>query len=663
MAALRATALLCLSLFLVGAHAESPAIEWRLKNPFPLLAQEDYNRMLLKFRSIPSDKRVHSGMHGLYLSLVKREEIASRDGNAREFLLADPTATAYHAESSSYAEGYVLPKGSRVPVLVRTANGGSKQCSWRIGLGKLVHGRCDQWTEMEAPIEEPFSLDVQFENGSKAQEPAYIEDYVVGALGDSFASGEGNPDIPAAYRSLGTPLHSNWLFEDFARFKGSAQWWDLSCHRSLVSWPVMATLKLALQDTKQQRRYTILNFSCSGAELWDGIFFAQLEPPGLGAINFKRDGFVDWHEAASVPFAVAGKSQLNALRGELCRGDTIRESVRRIGSKHAAYVSLVACDKPKRKLDALMISIGGNDVNFPGVVKSVVLPHTGVGSSIDKAVRTLVLKVFRGVLGVVSFEDGERAARKLKNEYAELIRSVARAADIDSKDLLLVTYPNVVGARGSVCGTPQNNTVDGRRVRDSNLVFGWVVHHGTLGLAPKGWITGINKSEVEGFFKFYDAISAMQHGAGEFVQTVSFLKSDGKGAFEGRRLCDPQRWPPGAREYLEMEPTDILDGEPDYPNIPRYFCYGTDCKNLPIEEWRMHRGDRRVVSSMNDSMLAMRRWSRSDGSVKNSLMFEAMAGAMHPVPEAHAEAADNVADELCRILRRRGRAPLCQGMK
>ena len=71
------------------------------------------------------------------------------------------------------------------------------------------------------------------------------------ALGDSYVSGEGNPD-------------SNARYED-GLFVERPRWSDKQCHRSRASWAMQAARRFEDSNTS----VTFLSFACSGAVVDD----------------------------------------------------------------------------------------------------------------------------------------------------------------------------------------------------------------------------------------------------------------------------------------------------------------------------------------------------------------------------------------------------------
>jgi hypothetical protein len=91
-----------------------------------------------------------------------------------------------------------------------------------------------------------------------------ITNRVIASLGDSMASGEGNPDIEAPDSYFGT-----------------AVWRSKVCHRSLKSWHALAARKI--EDDDPHTSVTFMSLACSGGGIYTGLLreYAGQEPgPG-----------------------------------------------------------------------------------------------------------------------------------------------------------------------------------------------------------------------------------------------------------------------------------------------------------------------------------------------------------------------------------------------
>jgi lysophospholipase L1-like esterase len=208
-----------------------------------------------------------------------------------------------------------------------------------------------------------------------------VRDILIAGLGDSVASGEGNPDRPIAlaedgfcFRSyLGTAA-SQYYRPSRAGYKGgraceapdtlavwqrqSALWFNPACHRSLYSYQTRTALALAVQYP--HIAVTYLPLACTGATIADGLFGSQRA----------RD---------CLPSKSGGACQ-GTVNGQLAE---LREAITAAKRRQA-----------DRQLDLVLLSIGANDIYFSGLVADVIVDTTteralfrrsGVMASVDDA--------------------------------------------------------------------------------------------------------------------------------------------------------------------------------------------------------------------------------------------------------------------------------------
>jgi hypothetical protein len=95
-------------------------------------------------------------------------------------------------------------------------------------------------------------------------------DQLIIGFGDSFTSGEGNPELPATFTNIGWPDAN--LPKRSADPATRAQWNDRWRHRSVYSWQLRTALDVALRSP--QCSVTILPYGCSGAEIFSGLLYA-----------------------------------------------------------------------------------------------------------------------------------------------------------------------------------------------------------------------------------------------------------------------------------------------------------------------------------------------------------------------------------------------------
>jgi hypothetical protein len=151
--------------------------------------------------------------------------------------------------------------------------------------------------------------------------PVVLDDILVVSMGDSLASGEGNPDTRGEYFA-GTEIVP-------------AQWKEERCHRSALSGPALAAKAIEKADPKTS--VTFVSVACSGAKV------AELYRKSYGGI-VPRAGF-------EFPAQV---TQVARVIGPLSpRGG--------------------------RQIDALLVSAGVNDLYFSNLVARCAKPWTGTG--------------------------------------------------------------------------------------------------------------------------------------------------------------------------------------------------------------------------------------------------------------------------------------------
>src|SRR5262245_12566891 len=208
------------------------------------------------------------------------------------------------------------------------------------------------------------TADVSSSEGSqRAFTEIAVRDILIAGLGDSVASGEGNPDRPIAlsdegfcFRSyLGTAA-GQYYRPSRAGYKGgraceapdslavwqrqSALWLNPACHRSLYSYQTRTALALAIRYP--HIAVTYLPLACTGATIADGLFGSQRA----------RD---------CLPSKSGGACQ-GTVNGQLAE---LREAVAAAKRRQA-----------DRGLDLVLLSIGANDIYFSGLVADVIVDST-----------------------------------------------------------------------------------------------------------------------------------------------------------------------------------------------------------------------------------------------------------------------------------------------
>lgn len=365
----------------------------------------------------------------------------------------------------TYDREYVWPLTYQVRVKTVGLTG---DCRWTTDNGSFEQdtGDCSRPMELNLPADPAGGGSVEAKvvvrSGSGEQEARIrVPDRLIASIGDSFASGEGNPDEPmdlsrlprafadaassggrvvnprgwTSYRHVtwrGDEWNNRWLGRaEVVGAAGSADWWDPRCHRSFFSQHLVAALRYSAMRPREA--VTFVTYACSGAETFRGLLTEQAQPPGYGELPGFRPLVYPQVEvlvANMCPPAVGGASR---------RASTVTYP-RRIGSERVRNVKettwgCVGSARPRR-IDAVLVSIGGNDVGFGPVIQDALLPRAEDISPRGRAVLALVRR------GAVSPEDANRRIlEELPDNYLHLRRRL-REVLAAGTPILQSAYPN-----------------------------------------------------------------------------------------------------------------------------------------------------------------------------------------------------------------------------
>jgi hypothetical protein len=323
-------------------------------------------------------------------------------------------------------EDYILPDAHTVVIQIapeHLAAAGAGDCVWtwqpkRAGLaGETRKQACNLKLVIRRV---PFSLNrpasgvsvkVQLPDGTTLADPnVAVDDVFVVAMGDSFASGESNPDRPVTfsnsremvydpvnavdhqaqnYRAIspkynvaadsGTNPKSlpKRLMEDeekgavftpssreFQRAfdRSGAQWLSPDCHRSQYGYPFRVSIGLALEN--RHRAVTFVSLACSGADIVEGLFTERDAREQISGANAQT----------KVVSQLDQLSDLICKTGAAGRTRTVsyRLPVYRWGSTAVGEQVFTKqwCppESRKRPIDVFLLSVGGNDVGFGPLV-------------------------------------------------------------------------------------------------------------------------------------------------------------------------------------------------------------------------------------------------------------------------------------------------------
>jgi hypothetical protein len=419
-------------------------IEWRVRNPF-------------RFFSNPRDFDVH---RATWISLSpeqKRTPILSAERQLASRHTEGWAATlegkpCWNSSTNKHvcpdAKPYATPDSHRVVAeLTGLHEAAELACVWRTApkgrnaeRGTVIKQSCAKPVEVQVPYPAGLELSVEISGREVAEEMIRVRDLLVVGMGDSFGSGEGNPDMPVRFsreraadygkpdptrspdgQLIGFPARiGNWRqIGDKDFIANNARWIDQACHRSLYSYQLRTALQLAVEDP--HRAVTYVGVACSGAEVVHGLFLRYKGnewvpvPPEfsqVSAVAISQCGSFD-APAQDLPEAYHMGGKIEALQGGLV--------LHKCSQEHS------------RKIDLILLSIGGNDVGFARLVANAVL-------SDDTNLRRL-----GGWIGQVHGEREANAALDLLDErYKALNRAFHNILHLpwnESDRVLMSAYP------------------------------------------------------------------------------------------------------------------------------------------------------------------------------------------------------------------------------
>lgn len=292
-------------------------------------------------------------------------------------------------------------------------------------------------------------------------------------LGDSYASGQGNPDRPTKWlRGFeGQPWEPGRL-EATREFVGdAADWLSPRCNRSFWSHQHMTALKIAATDRHSQVAF--IHLACTGAEIVDGMLAPQRMPSGMPDACYlrhaKRPNNASVDAECDVPY-----SQIAAAVALFCSGQPFRIEPalrQRITSalalKHATHQrqwigDLVSCDGGALKpIDTVLLSIGGNDIGFAGVIAHALLPvRSRLGPPTDLVVGLTrkeggVVCPYPGAPGECSALSAAHRIRDLRARFEALNRALLELLELSGPKIVLTEYTNPLRDQsGQLCANP-----------------------------------------------------------------------------------------------------------------------------------------------------------------------------------------------------------------
>jgi hypothetical protein len=570
-------------------------------------------------------------------------------------------------------EDYVLPDAHTVVIRLapdRVAEAGAGDCVWS-WTPRRPGAKAETRTQSCAtPLKInrlPFAVDrnlsgaavqVALPGGRTLSEQVAVEDLFIVALGDSFASGESNPDVPVTFSAVREMVYDPTLmreematrsatksmqkltppapagsfdYKNLPRRKlsdeeqelyfplasaqfdkafkaANARWLSPDCHRSQYGYPFRVGLQMAMENP--HRSVTLVSLACTGAEVTEGLFLEKKAREGAGNAMVR--------------------SQLDQLADLICRSPQGRTQRAMYNLPTYASGSVQVANTPvskawcapserKRPIDTLLLSIGGNDVGF-----SPLMVYAMTDSAGDLApIANLLGKQIRFSPQV------SRAYMEQLDERMVALRDALRDGfGVQPANVLQTAYePIQFDETGAMCGAQPTLGLD---------------VHKKLSLSRERLAETV--SFLNDFFARTACITngrgagcpALATGAGTGFRLIT----DHQAEFTKRGLCarDPKR-PQADGEAMAM-PRRWFGKEEFTPYSPAaYLPYAS--------RWRLFR-------TPNDAFLTAN--VHSPGFTQFDILqpvYAAMySGAVHPTAEGHAIVADHVVRHVRSLVRK-----------
>jgi lysophospholipase L1-like esterase len=376
---------------------------------------------------------------------------------------ARPCRRIYAGDDTGVAESYLNPASHRVEVEPDGAAPPGALCTWRLvtegDVSTAVVRRdrpCGKHV-FEVPYGKTTQVQLFVATHPEDAQPTVtadikVRDILIAGLGDSTASGEGNPDVAIGLGAAGFCFHRSGVRqywrpsragydgnrscsftkdEDALAWSGiGARWMDHPCHRSLYSYQARVALELAIENP--HIAVTYLPLACSGATIDEGMLDRQdvrerCAPGQPGPCPKKVPGQIE---------------RLRDILGLAHRNDR------------------------DRKLDLVLLTVGANDIGFSGLVANVMIDRTSVLQQLP-VIRNRVIS---------TVAQARTRATELPGKFATLRRQLRPLVGNRLERVVYVSYGHpALHDNGRPCGTTRLGfdvhpafTVDGSLLRTTS---------------------------------------------------------------------------------------------------------------------------------------------------------------------------------------------------
>jgi hypothetical protein len=409
------------------------AITWSVVNRFRL------------FRDERDFRRHAEAAQGRTVLEAERSLAAATDGSgwARDMMgrlcLDRIGQMADQCVRDEVREDYLNPADHNIEVQLAGILPAEATCTWSFGpegdAASTTSAECSAPVRTRVPYgkstKATVGIAVPGEAVRRATADIAVRDLLIAGLGDSIASGDGNPDRPVAlsdegfcFRRFALAGNAQYFRPGRVGFSGdkacegevgtssdlpawarlSARWMNGACHRSLYGYQLRAALALAIESP--HLAVTFLPLACTGATIADGLFNGQRSRE----LNCGGDG---------IPCPTTTPAQITQLRAILTRAQR---------------------GQPARRLDLVFLTVGANDISFSGLVADIIIEARGERALFTRA-------------GVISSVETAQATleKKLPADFARLRAALKPLVNNELERVVFVSYGHPALAGGEPC--------------------------------------------------------------------------------------------------------------------------------------------------------------------------------------------------------------------
>jgi len=299
-----------------------------------------------------------------------------------------------------------------------------------------------------------------------------VRERLIVGLGDSFASGEGNPDIPVKLSqekdrnvSFRMPKRNKYKEAEYSQTSlfdlDAAQWLDRDCHRSLLGAQQRAVIAYSARHPREEVKF--FGFACSGAEILQGIIGPYA---GTGETSFhsrlaRRAGKYNVWDASQInqvirTICAEGETTSDIKtyfkRRALRKGDYGKrleeiygiDRGKKPGEARVIDGLIDRCKKFRAPIDAILLSVGGNDIGFSKII---------AGALVEGPVKRSLAAFFEA--SITTEEANNKINQDLMGKYRELDRIFQDYLGMDDpKRIIISGYPDPLRDQDqNLCGS------------------------------------------------------------------------------------------------------------------------------------------------------------------------------------------------------------------